>query len=540
MLNKKKIDRKLRTYIRHNLSKGHSRHAVKKVLVSHGYDESYVDGMMRKHQETQFVKKYALAVSAVAILSLFLFNFFPLEGQQQNIVGLATTQGESQGCCIPVCQETSINECYGKLAENKQCSELNECIVGCCIDKEGYCLTNYLYDNCVKGFGKYVKRDCSEIISCRNVTDASYLASLYDPKSKRGAGVLSVHPVADYYGSSFNIKYYLYDKMDVLAVTAVIKDSLNFVEYLVLFDDGSHNDGAANDNVYGNNWLSSKLANFDGFKRMEISIIIKFKDETEYGTNKSHNIVVLNKNKCLPIFNEWADPNERRSLIFAANHYANLSDGYGKFAEDVNNAVSMLFSADEFAQNRQKFNVYRLEQSLQYADAQALLSAISGSCPAYSNQKDTVIILDKNEDYCVQEDTGLIRVNPQILFYNNISDVDIDVSLASLCDYIVTPKKIVDEILNLLPPRITIHTPTNTIYNTSIINLNYSILSQNMPIAYTIYLEGTAVFSNVINAQTPQITSLALVNGTNPILIEATDTNDNTAFAQFELNVSIK
>lgn len=92
MLSKSKIDRKLKKYIRGHLSKGYSKHAVKKVLVEHGYNEPYVDGLLRKHAELQFVKKYAVVVLSLFVISIFSFNLIPIPEQTQKISGYAVNE----------------------------------------------------------------------------------------------------------------------------------------------------------------------------------------------------------------------------------------------------------------------------------------------------------------------------------------------------------------------------------------------------------------------------------------------------------------
>ncbi|MBI2652354.1 hypothetical protein HYX00_02705, partial [Candidatus Woesearchaeota archaeon] len=173
MLSKNKIDKKLRKYIKGHLSKGYSKHAVKHVLVKHGYDESYVNGLLKKHSELEFVKKYAIIVSLIFIILIFPLNLIPTN-QSQKITGYATKiSSGNEGCCTSICQQTFKNECYGKFVESRKCDELEDCRVGCCIDKEGYCLTNYLYGNCINSNGTYLNKDCSIVIFCTNVTDKS-------------------------------------------------------------------------------------------------------------------------------------------------------------------------------------------------------------------------------------------------------------------------------------------------------------------------------------------------------------------------------
>ena len=531
MLSEKKVDKKLKGYIKEHLSKGYSKHSVKKVLANHGYDENYIGELIRKHSELQFVKAYSIFVSLLFAISILAFNFMP--SNQQKITGYATASG-NEGCCTSICQQTSKSECYGKFAAGGKCNELNECNVGCCIDKEGYCLTNYLQGNCVSGYGTNINKDCQDIVFCRNITDKSYASRLYSIAGKKGLGMPAFKPVADYYNSSFNMQYYIYDKTDVLSVRAEIKDNGKIIDSIELYDDGSHNDGAKNDNLYGNNWLSSKIRDFDGFEKLDVDITVKQADGSRQSVNKTQSFAVLNNNKCLPIFNEWG-PNQNSSIIFAADNYELLSDGYQKFEADVHNFANALFSIDKFKNSG--LNIYRLEHSLSYFNIQTLMSIASSSCPSYSNKKDIIILLDNNEKYCVPEGLRAIRVNPQAMFYKNITNFAINDTFADLCSFALTPQKLADEIIVFVtPPKISVNTLENITYNLSAINLSFSVSATNYPVNTSIFLGNSLVFNRISNDEIAENILLNLTKGTNFVFIKSVDKNKNKAFAQLLLN----
>ncbi len=542
MLSKSKIDKKLKKYIKEHLSKGYTKQAVKHVLVNHGYNEPYVDGLLKKHSEIQFVKKYAMIVSLLVIFSAFSLNFVLTTNPQQKISGYATVLSTSdEGCCISICQQTSRNECYGNFAETKKCSALEDCNVGCCIDKEGYCLTNYLHGNCLTGYGTSINKECSDIVFCRNLTDKSYSARQYNIKNKKGAGFSVSNPNADYYKSSFNIRYYLYDKTDVVSVAANIIDKEQVIDSIALYDDGSHNDGARNDNLYGNNWLSSKISDFEGFKKLDIDVTLGYADGTQQSIENAQSIVVLNNNKCMPIYTEWSSLSQKRSIIFAADNYENLNDGYAKFQGDARNFLNVLFSINKFYNSKDKFNIYRLDQSLSYFNMPTLINVVSSYCPSYSNKKDLVVVLDNSEDYCVIESVGVLRVNPNVLFYKNITNAEINETFASFCNYVLTPKKLADEILNFAtPPRIIVQTLDNITYNAGFVNLSFSVSASNYPVNYSVFLENLLVLNQISIEEASESIGLNLANGTNAVLIEARDKNENTAFAQILLNVTLQ
>lgn len=539
MLSKNKIDKKLKKYIKEHLSKGYSKNAVKHVLVNHGYNENYVDGLIRKHRELQFVKTYSIFVSLLFVISIFAFNLIKIN-QPQQITGLATTTSGDDGCCTSVCQQTSKNECYGKFAEGRKCNELEECNVGCCIDKEGYCLTNYLYGNCIGNYGAIINRDCNNIIFCKNITDKSYAARRYSIAGKKGAGTSTLKPAADYYKSSFNIQYYFYDKTNVLSVKAEIKDNSKIIDIIELYDDGSHNDGAKNDNLFGNNWLSSNMKDFDGFKKLDVDIDVKYSDETQQSIMKTQSITVLSNNECLPIYAEWGQ-NKTYSIIFAADNYDTLNDGYQKYGTDVNNFLNVLFSIDKFSSNKDKFNIYRLEQSLSYFNVPTLINVVSNYCPGYSNKKDLVIVLDNNEQYCMIESNRVARVNPQAIFYKNITKPEINETFADFCSYVLTPKKLADEIIAFAtPPKIVVHTMDNMTYNASTINLSFTVSAINYPVNNSVFLDNELISNKAINEENSDNIELNLANGTNAILIKSVDKNRNKAFAQILLNTTLQ
>ena len=542
MLNKNKIDKMLKDYIKEHLSKGYSKNAVRKVLVDHGYNEHYIDCLIKQYSELQFIKKYAVVALLLFLISFFSLNVLQPKNQHEKITGYAAAiSSGNEGCCTSICKQTAKNECYGKFAEGKKCSELDDCNVGCCIDKEGYCLTNYLSGNCMNNYGFNINRDCSDIVFCRNITDKSYSSRLYNLKNKNSFGISASNFAADYYKSSFNIRFYLYDKTNVVSVTAKIKDSEQLVDSITLYDDGFHNDGAKDDSIYGNNWLSSKIKDFDGFKKLDIDIVVKYADGTEQIISKAQSIIVLKNNKCLPIFTEFSNPSEKHGIIFAANNYETLINSYSKFESDVQGFLNVMFSIDKFSSNREKFNIYRLEQSLSYFNIPTLINVVSNSCPSYSNKKDLIILLDNNEDYCVSEGLNILRINPKVLFYKNISNADINTTFAGFCSYALTPKKLSDEIINFAsPPKIIIDTLDNITYNTSTVNLSFNISSLNYPVNYSVFLDNSLLFAKIANFETSDSIVLNLANGTNAVLIKGIDKNKNKAFAQLLFNVTLK
>lgn len=119
MLEKKKIDRKIKKYIRGCLGKGYTKPAVKKSLVSHGYSESYVEGLLRKHSELQFVKAYTLIVALLSITSILLFNIAQTN-QGPEITGYAAAGNSTEQFCASICSPSPATDRHGAFPEFQQ------------------------------------------------------------------------------------------------------------------------------------------------------------------------------------------------------------------------------------------------------------------------------------------------------------------------------------------------------------------------------------------------------------------------------------
>ena len=145
-----------------------------------------------------------------------------------------------------------------------------------------------------------------------------------------------------------------------------------------------------------------------------------------------------------------------------------------------------------------------------------------------------IILLDNNEDYCILENLRVVRVNPQVLLYKNITNAQINETFADFCSYVLTPKKLADEIIIFAtPPKIVVNTLDNLTYNTGIINLSFTVSALNYPINYSVFLENSLILNKVSAEEITDSIVLNLTNGTNAILISSKDKNKNKAFSSF-------
>src|SRR3989338_5726090 len=63
------LDKKLGSYIRKHLDRGHSKEAIAKVLLNHGYDEKYVKQLLTKHTQPH------PALNLLPVIAIFLIMF---------------------------------------------------------------------------------------------------------------------------------------------------------------------------------------------------------------------------------------------------------------------------------------------------------------------------------------------------------------------------------------------------------------------------------------------------------------------------------
>ena len=74
MISKIKIDRRLKKYIKEHSDKGYSKKAIRKVLTEHGYEENYIDVLVKKDSEAKFVKRYGIAIIALFFIAALFFR----------------------------------------------------------------------------------------------------------------------------------------------------------------------------------------------------------------------------------------------------------------------------------------------------------------------------------------------------------------------------------------------------------------------------------------------------------------------------------
>ena len=101
--------------------------------------------------------KYVIWLIAFILILALVEN-----GPFTSITGLVVN--DDIGCCQLTCQETVRDKCSSNFYPDEECNKLDQCNVGCCIDEEGYCLSNYLKGNCKNMFVQ--KSECNQFPYC--------------------------------------------------------------------------------------------------------------------------------------------------------------------------------------------------------------------------------------------------------------------------------------------------------------------------------------------------------------------------------------
>ncbi len=387
--------------------------------------------------------KYAIiAFFIVLILSLGM-SFIDKTKRPSSITGMAT--GSGSGCCERFCEETTKQKCYeGVFHDATSCDKIDKCNIGCCIDKEGYCLSNYLMSNCEAYGYKFIKKECPEVPKCviptpsflvrqdtgirvnvdASIQDVFEGASgarldngnmVFDPDDPYGLRYVLVEPIAGAKGTLFYIKYVIDEPSEISDVEITLKDNNSTAATLALYDDGNHDDANNEDGIYGNKWDSSSLTGASGLRKISIDAAIVKKDGTINLKERISSFVVSINSNCIPL-TMW-DSSKKRDIIFLGNQYKRKW-GVDRLKIDVNNNFNNFAVISPFREKFDQVNYYIIEEDFTLgSDA---LSAIKSECKFFDKAEDLAIIFDYSEKKCRRFSTSegnIFTLSPETVYF---------------------------------------------------------------------------------------------------------------------------
>ncbi|MBL7055290.1 hypothetical protein ISS07_00080 [Candidatus Woesearchaeota archaeon] len=489
-MTKKEIDRKLKKYFHRHLDRGCSNKQIVSHLSAHGFDQQYLENFGR---EVVSRKRIAHNLSLISIIFLVFVGILSTYNFNPDITGLAVLEPSiSEGCCTDLCQQGTKKACSGNFIEGELCSSLPSCLIGCCIDVEGYCLGNYLQGNCQSNQGQFVSKQCFDINFCKFVTDKPIIEKealerqKYSKKSKLSSNALRK-------GSFLTINHLVYDSREIVKVEAEIKNDNRTVDKIRLYDDGKHKDADAQDGVYGNLWDSSNADAFEKTTVYLLNIVITKEDGSIEQIDKTQNFGVLSNNKCFPIQRNFPVENRFKDIIFLAQSY-DFNNNFLSFRQHVDYFIS--YTESVLPDEIKKFSISRIDTLNRAISFESIKTFTQEECSYYTGQ-DTIIIFDKNEKSCTSEE-GIIKLNPNFFFKQSLQNFDLFNSIGDLCDHVITEDEFLDIInSSLTPPTVTFSVASGTTLDGNI-NISMSIEDNNYPDDYEVYLNGTLVGNGTV------------------------------------------
>jgi len=462
----------------------------------------------------------------------------PLVLEHNNLItGQAVVQ--NKGCCAFTCQQTSESDCPSTFYVGQQCAEVASCNVGCCVDAEGYCLSNYLAGRCDAANGRFVtQHECLHEPLC--ITEPP----LYDIRgfigypfvfTEQQDGLMFTDDIVGSPGDFLTLKSFIFgDTLGHRLRARVSSD--DYEKLLALYDDGAHGDGNANDKLFGAIWRTDDFPTFTGLKRIDIT------GEVDGEERMIPDYLFLSTNQCVPLQKPWIESDERQNIIFGR-----INPQQNTIALDPAGIVGLLSTQakleDIIARNYAELDMLP-------ATVQETVTKIEQQCDFYDDEQDWIIVLDGNLKTCKQE--GNVIISPQQMVLNetmrkSVVEVTFDELLSKYCLFFQTvEQRNAFELEKYLPPEITVHTPLGGVYNTRDVEFSFTLKdTKDGNIDYEIYVDvnnPAAVIDRGTAARDELVTkSIAIPDGQHFIWVEANDSENNLGVSELhEIDVNVK
>jgi hypothetical protein len=399
----------------------------------------------------------ALIAFAVVVILTGIFVSLPSSKNTTNAPNQLTGfVVHGKGCCIRYCEEVAEEDCLpGEYFDGKACGDLEQCNVGCCIDEDYYCYTNYLRGNCDRKGSTFIRRMCNELWDCITPHDSTPYAcyagfGLVNPTQfgcrqiTLANSFIRVLPPTGKSGTVFSIGVFVNEYKNVDSVRIHLKDQ-NDVDYGVvqLFDDSSHNDGAPGDGYFANVWDSSDVP--EGMHYMTVIADIYRRGTVEPDKGEYPSIfTVVGGSDCIPMAqDEGVNHDDTMDVVFLRR---NTNIGSSAFAGYAGTAALALNSV-AVAKNLLQTYFYTLDKNIPSTVGE-IDDFVKNECPL---TPDKIIILDPFEPACEMQG-DIIVINPEFTF-GDVASLKTTVFDGNFCDLVKTRNTIMlDEVAKNTPP----------------------------------------------------------------------------------------
>ncbi len=443
----------------------------------------------------------------VVALPLLLLLYQPAE----SLTGFVTA--DTTGCCEFICQQTSAKECPTTFHAGKACGDVGACNIGCCIDPDGYCLSNYLENKCTAG----------TFLSSGECLQHPLCISTPPPGSLRGAtgypfvftatdkGIVILDQVGGNVGDPLAVKVNVFGN-ETNVDARIFTDAYN--ELLHLYDDGNHGDGNLGDGLFAAIW-DTKNFGLGGIAKVNVAPVINGAE------SKISDYFLISPYKCVPIRKQWEA--HRRDFIFA------MTGPPGILKNNALGIIGQLGFNQNITEQLNSQNFYVLPQQVNDP------SEVVNACIFFDPLQDFIIFFDKNIEKCEQR-AGFVRMNPLFIMDQRVisESNDIDTVFKDFCKHVITQKQLVDQVIDMLTaPNITFLSPrNNSIFTSSEIFFTFMVNdTKDKQLPYSVYIdinnpltlvkEGVAFSGQLVNF------SINITDGSHDIWVESEDSDGN-------------
>ncbi len=401
-------------------------------------------------------------VVVVLVISLFSIHAFikPSASPTGFVVQSKPLDADSEGCCMRFCQESKSVDCPfpGEFAVGKDCSALDACNVGCCMDEDFYCYTNYLKGNCVRNDFTFIRNMCNELWDCvaphPEVPYTCYagFGAIKSQFECRQAdlpnAMLQVRPPSARANTVFSLTTRIMEDPElVTTVVAKLLDERDTVlGSVVLFDTGEYNDGGPNDGLFGNVWDSKNAPSGVNYLTVELSIN---REGKEPEVKRYENFfAVVGGTDCVPMGN-YAGNDFEKSLDIAIVNKNFRADSPVTFQGAVTHAADALYSVVQQRELARGATFHRIDPPL--AGTLSAIRAKTQSECSMIRSDDFILLLDPEEPECFEYGSSptVIRVNPSFTFdtLEGVSANELFEDPGVFCQHIVTEQTLLREVI---------------------------------------------------------------------------------------------
>lgn len=500
---------------------------------------------MRKEKSKDIT--FGIAIIMIAFTGLLtmmvLSNRYLDVETPKSITGMATG---IYGCCEQFCTWKEQLECPAYFTPNKRCDQVDNCRVGCCIDKEGYCHINYIKGKCIRQEGKYYQKECQEIPQCPNPNLVSPVMSntgirleynpasgefinVTGPKPSTKVDYATADPYSAFRGSFIEIRYFMMDAKDVQKVDAILRDGTSQIARISLYDDGSHNDGNVKDGIYGAVWDSAR-SSLTGMKQITVDITIT-KNGREETVRRAAEFVLISDVRCLPL-KPISKSRDAVNIILLGNNYGDYG-GMDKLNEDINNNLDAMSLVNPFSSNADSINYYMIDNMYQFISEKEAEAAIIKECSFFNTTESIAVIFDYNEPKCrrvSEEIIGIFILSPES-YYIAGSKISLKELKLDACRVMKT----LDEKLNSMNegiPSATLITQDNEYFWTNKVNVRFIVTDdKDINVSYELNVDGSGTGGRAAKDLTVE-KELNLTNGGHMIYVKASDSDGNSAVSR--------